>query len=67
MITKKQAYEAAMTLEKFCRETECNCDKCPFNISEHPFKNPETDCLLDNGISPDIWSEYIDIDRFWEE
>lgn len=65
MITKKQAYEAAMTLEKFCRETEC-CDKCPFKIGEHRFKNPETDCLLDNGICPDIWSNYIDIDRFWE-
>lgn len=65
MITKKQAYEAAMTLEKYCSETEWNCDNCPFNISEHPFKNPENDCLL-NGISPDIWSDYIDIDRFWE-
>lgn len=65
MITKKQAYEAAMTLEKFCMEIEWGCDKCPFNMSEHPFKDPEENCLL-NGIIPEIWSDYIDIGSFGE-
>lgn len=58
MITKKQAYEAAMTLSKYCDETGYACDTCPF-------KNFEDDCLL-NGIPPELWSECIDIDRFLE-
>lgn len=62
MITKKQAYEAAMTLEKFCRETGYDCDKCPFNISEHPLKNSEVDDCLLNGIVPEFWSDYIDLE-----
>lgn len=65
MITKKQAYEAAMTLEKFCSEHEWSCDNCPFNISEHPLINSDVDCLL-NSILPENWSNYIDKDRFWE-
>ena len=66
MITRSQAYVAAMTLEKYCSETGWACNICPFNISEHPLKNPkDKDCLL-NGILPEKWSDYIDIDRFLE-
>ena len=57
MINKRQAYEAALILRKWCRQHgKDGCDTCMFRSGRHNARNDITGCRVGNGDIPEFWN-----------